>query len=71
MRFKDIVAVEFEQDYYKKCREQIEHYEGQLEEKFNYVFKANKTVLDSILKYNHLKNLMVPNLLKYVPNLLM
>lgn len=44
-----------EQDYYKKCREQIEHYEGQLEEKFNYVFKANKTVLDSILKYNENK----------------
>lgn len=53
-----------EQDYYKKCREQIEHYEGQLEEKFNYVFKANKTVLDSILKYNE-NNLGIKQTVKY------
>lgn len=40
------------QKYYAKCREQIEHYEGQLEEKFNYVLSENKAALDTVLKYN-------------------
>jgi hypothetical protein len=53
-----------EQGYYKKCREQLEHYEGQLEEKFNYVFDANKAVLDGILKYNE-NNLGVQASVKY------
>jgi hypothetical protein len=38
--------------YYEKCRNQVVHYEGQLEEKFNYVFKKHKDVLSNILNYN-------------------
>lgn len=38
--------------YYNKCRRQIELYEGQLEEKFNFVFKNNKNALTTILQYN-------------------
>ncbi len=41
-----------EQKHYQNCRRQIERYEGQLEEKFNYVLKNNKDVVAQILQYN-------------------
>jgi hypothetical protein len=41
-----------ERKYYEKCRDQVVYYEGQLEEKFNYVFKKYNDVLRNILSYN-------------------
>lgn len=39
--------------YYKKCREQIEHYDGLLEEKFNYLLNSHKNVIKKILENNY------------------
>lgn len=41
-----------ETEYYGKCREQVERYEGQLEEKFNYAIRTNAEALEKILEYN-------------------
>lgn len=39
-------------EYYQKCREQVERYEGQLEEKFNHAFGVHREALRNILAYN-------------------
>ena len=38
-----------EQKYYKKCKQQIVHYEGILEEKFNYVYNKHISELSGVL----------------------
>ena len=50
--YDEVTLSKREQEYYQKCRKQIEHYEGLLEEKLNYIIRKNKSILDYILKYN-------------------
>ncbi len=49
---KDETLTKKEQGYVIDCKKQVERYEGFLEEKFNYILKENKKVLEKILLKN-------------------